>query len=93
MTDATSATVSDDEPILIPATLDELDAGDERARTTSVSDADYGSTASGGRDLTEMREWARERAEAARQRVVEEPLRSAFTALGVGVIIGMLLRR
>lgn len=91
MTDATSATVSDDEPILIPATLDELDAGDESARTTSVSDD--ASTEAGGRDLTEMRAWARERAEAARQRVVEEPLRSAFTALGVGVVIGMLLRR
>ncbi|WP_125257511.1 hypothetical protein [Brevundimonas fluminis] len=44
-------------------------------------------------DLSAAREQARQRAIAARQAVVEDPLRSAFTALGIGVIIGMMLRR
>jgi|GEM_PF-4674582 len=44
-------------------------------------------------DLSTARDQARQRAIAARQAVVEDPLRSAFTALGIGVIIGMILRR
>lgn len=44
-------------------------------------------------DLSGARDYARQRAVAARQAVVEDPLRSAFTALGVGVVIGVLLRR
>jgi len=44
-------------------------------------------------DVSHARDYARTRAIAARQAVVEDPLRSAFTALGVGVIIGMMLRR
>ncbi|HEV2081177.1 MAG TPA: hypothetical protein VGR32_01865 [Brevundimonas sp.] len=44
-------------------------------------------------DLSGARDWGRGRAVAARQAVVEDPLRSAFTALGIGVVIGVLLRR
>jgi ElaB/YqjD/DUF883 family membrane-anchored ribosome-binding protein len=44
-------------------------------------------------DLSAAREQARQRAIAARRAVVEDPLRSAFTALGIGVIVGMMLRR
>lgn len=44
-------------------------------------------------DVGHARDYARTRAVAARQAVVEDPLRSAFTALGIGVIVGMMLRR
>jgi ElaB/YqjD/DUF883 family membrane-anchored ribosome-binding protein len=44
-------------------------------------------------DLGTGRDWARERAFLARTKIEEEPLKATVYALGVGVLIGMLLRR
>lgn len=44
-------------------------------------------------DLGQVRQLARARADRAREAIVDEPLKSAFYALGVGVLIGLLLRR
>ncbi|CAN5232551.1 hypothetical protein BH10PSE1_BH10PSE1_17820 [soil metagenome] len=44
-------------------------------------------------DLTQARQIAREKAEAARDAIVEQPLKTALYAVGAGVLIGLLLRR
>lgn len=44
-------------------------------------------------DAAAGREWAQERASQARARIEEEPLKATLYALGVGVLIGLLLRR
>ena len=44
-------------------------------------------------DIHEGRAWARAKADAARDAVVEEPIKTAVLAVGVGVLIGLLLRR
>jgi len=44
-------------------------------------------------DLAEGREWARQRGELARDTIRDQPLKTAAYAVGLGVIIGLLLRR
>ncbi len=44
-------------------------------------------------DLETGREWAKERAFIARTQIEEKPLKATIYALGVGVLIGILLRR
>lgn len=44
-------------------------------------------------DLEQGRQWARARADIAREAIVEQPLTTALYALGAGVLIGLLLRR
>lgn len=44
-------------------------------------------------DLETGRDWARERALLARTRIEEAPLKTTAYALGLGVLIGLLLRR
>lgn len=44
-------------------------------------------------DLTHGREWAGERAQHARMAIQDEPVKSAAYAVGIGILIGLLLRR
>ncbi len=44
-------------------------------------------------DLHEGRVWAEQRTDRAREAIQEEPLRAAAYAVGIGVLIGLLLRR
>lgn len=44
-------------------------------------------------DIETGRDWARERAFLARSKIEERPLKATAYALGVGVLIGLLLRR
>jgi ElaB/YqjD/DUF883 family membrane-anchored ribosome-binding protein len=44
-------------------------------------------------DIAQGRDWARAKAEITRDAIVEQPLKSALYAVGVGVLIGLLLRR
>ena len=44
-------------------------------------------------DIDEGRQWARARAEAARDAITDQPMVSTLYALGAGVLIGLLLRR
>lgn len=44
-------------------------------------------------DAAVARDWGRERAERLRGAVEAEPVRASLYALGIGVVIGMLLRR
>ena len=44
-------------------------------------------------DLETGRDWAKERAFLARTRIEEKPLKATIYALGLGVLIGVLLRR
>lgn len=44
-------------------------------------------------DAEAGRDWAQQRASDARARIEEEPLKAAVYALGIGVLIGLLLRR
>lgn len=44
-------------------------------------------------DAEAGRDWAQHRAAEARARIEEEPLKAAVYALGIGVVIGLLLRR
>ena len=44
-------------------------------------------------DIETGRDWARERAFLARNKIEERPLKATVYALGVGVLIGLLLRR
>jgi ElaB/YqjD/DUF883 family membrane-anchored ribosome-binding protein len=62
------------------------DAGAAERRTTSVRQALR-------EDAAALRARAAARADRARLAVQEEPLRATFYALGVGVLIGLLLRR
>lgn len=44
-------------------------------------------------DIETGRDWARERAFVARTKIERKPLKATVYALGVGVLIGLLLRR
>lgn len=44
-------------------------------------------------DLSHGRDWAGERAQRARSVIQEEPVRAAAYAVGIGILIGLLLRR
>lgn len=44
-------------------------------------------------DIETGRDWAREQAFLARTRIEERPLKATVYALGVGLLIGLLLRR
>ena len=44
-------------------------------------------------DIDSGRDWARHQATMARGRIEEEPLKASLYALGIGVLIGILLRR
>ena len=44
-------------------------------------------------DIDAGRGWAGDRAALARRRIEEEPLKASLYALGLGVVIGILLRR
>lgn len=44
-------------------------------------------------DIGEGRAWARSRAEQTTEAIREEPMKAALYAVGVGVLIGLLLRR
>lgn len=44
-------------------------------------------------DIQTGRDWARERAFLARTKIEDKPLKATVYALGVGVLIGLLLRR
>lgn len=44
-------------------------------------------------DLHEGRQWVREKADATRDAIVEQPLKTTLYAIGAGVMIGLLLRR
>ncbi len=44
-------------------------------------------------DIETGRDWAREQAFRARTRIEEKPLKATVYALGVGLLIGLLLRR
>ena len=44
-------------------------------------------------DIETGRDWARERAFVARTKIEQKPLKATVYALGLGVLIGLLLRR
>ena len=44
-------------------------------------------------DAAQVREWVNQRVAQARDGIREEPMRTTLYALGLGVLIGMLLRR
>lgn len=44
-------------------------------------------------DVEQAQLWARERAERSREVIQEEPLRATAYAVGIGLLIGLLLRR
>jgi len=44
-------------------------------------------------DIESGRAWARERADLARSTIADKPLKATVYALGMGVLIGVLLRR
>lgn len=44
-------------------------------------------------DLAQGRQWSADRAERAREAILEEPLKATLYALGIGVVLGLLLRR
>ncbi len=91
MTDATRYEPT--ETPLIPSTEGQYGTTDDGLRLDPAAPEAPSLRQSVRDDLFTARDYARQRAVAARQAVVEDPLRSAFTALGVGVVIGMLLRR
>lgn len=79
---------------------DEQRAKLDRAGDLWMADAEAKSFARDGglrqavkSDLETGRDWARERAFLARTRIEEKPLKTTVYALGIGVLIGMLLRR
>lgn len=63
-----------------------LDEGRTFGRTTSVRRAVR-------EDIHAGRAFVRSRAEHARDVIVEEPVKTTLYALGIGVLIGLLLRR
>ena len=44
-------------------------------------------------DLAEGRQWVQTRAERAQDAIRDEPIRTTLYALGVGLLIGLLIRR
>lgn len=91
MTDATRFDETD--TTLIPTTEGQYGTADDGLRQDPEAPVRPSLRRAVGEDLSHARDFARQRAVAARQAVVEEPMRAAFTALGVGVVVGMLLRR
>ncbi|WP_269513347.1 hypothetical protein [Brevundimonas subvibrioides] len=83
--------------------LDDVDS--ERARLDRAGDRwmEGGEARSSARDqglrdavrsdIDSGREWARQQAAEARGRIEEEPLKATLYALGIGVLIGVFLRR
>lgn len=81
------------------------DADDQRARLDRagdrwMADAEARSFSREGglrdavrSDIETGKDWARERAFLARTKIEEKPLKATVYALGVGVLIGLLLRR
>ncbi|QTN18249.1 hypothetical protein HZ989_08070 [Brevundimonas sp. AJA228-03] len=88
-------------------TIDDIveDVDRERARPDGSGDrwSEGGETRSFARDqglrdavrsdIESGRDWARRQAARARGRIEEEPLKATLYALGIGVLIGVLLRR
>lgn len=84
--------------------IDEIEDGDDTpsARLDRQADAilDEGRAFADGsvrqavrEDAAEVRAWGRQRADRLRGAVEAEPVRASLYALGIGVVIGMLLRR
>ena len=83
--------------------VDDLDS--DRARLDAAGDRwiEQGQTRTEAReqglrqavrsDIGASRDWAREQAVAARGRIEDEPVKASLYALGIGVLIGILLRR
>lgn len=81
------------------------DADDHRARLDQAGDRwlaqgedrsfakDLGLRQAVRADIETGRDWARDRAVHARSRIEEKPLKTTIYALGVGVLVGLLLRR
>lgn len=81
------------------------DADDQRARLDRAGDRwmadaeaktfarDAGIRETVRSDIATGRDWARERASMARTKIEDKPLKATVYALGVGVLIGLLLRR
>jgi len=81
------------------------DADDQRARLDRAGDRwmadaeartfarEQGLRGAVRADIETGRDWARERAFLARTKIEEKPLKATVYALGVGVLIGLLLRR
>ena len=97
MTDINPTTLSA-EDILDDA--DEQRARLDRAGDRWMADAEAKSFARGQglrqavrSDIQTGRDWARERAFLARTRIEDKPLKATAYALGLGVLIGLLLRR
>ena len=95
MTDAYGATIADDindEPS--PTTRLEREANALLERSESRSFEPTTSLRRAVRDdIDQGRDWARARADAARDAIVDQPLNSTLYALGAGILIGLLLRR
>lgn len=90
----------------IPDAADIVDDADERrARLDRAGDRwmadaearsfarDHGLRQAVRSDLQTGRDWARDQAFSARTRIEEKPLKATTYALGLGVLIGLLLRR
>jgi len=96
MTDFQSNPEVDDVADDLDGTRARLDrAGDrwiEQGETKSFA-RDQGLRQAVRSDIDSGRNWARERAELARDRIEDEPLKASLYALGIGVVIGILLRR
>ena len=97
MTDPYTGTTSVDD---IDDALDTLSARLSREADALIRDGEarsFESTASLRQavrdDVEQARLWARERAERSREGIQEEPLRATAYALGIGLLIGLLLRR
>lgn len=81
------------------------DADEQRARLDRAGDRwmadaeaksfarDHGLRQAVRSDIETGRDWARERAFLARTKIEDKPLKATVYALGVGVLIGLLLRR
>lgn len=88
-----------------PTADDILDDETESARLSREADAllaesedrAFGATTSVREavreDLADGREWARERGQRVQETIRDQPIATAVYAVGLGVIIGLLLRR
>jgi ElaB/YqjD/DUF883 family membrane-anchored ribosome-binding protein len=96
MTDPYGAPTSTDDILDEPETTRRLDR-EASALLAEAEGKTFGSTTSVRQavreDLTHGKEWAQMRAEAARDAIVDQPVASTLYALGIGVLIGLLLRR
>lgn len=97
MTEAYTGTTPADD---IDDTLDTTSARLSRQADDLLNDAEARSFESSASlrqavrdDVEQARVWARERAERSREVIQEEPLRATAYAVGIGVLIGLLLRR